>query len=109
MNNTIYIPYLTKKYPVIISKPKDPDYANIETAIYVECKEAEFSQERDLTDLWNLLELLPELIKEKKQEKKQDIINIRITRDEKNKIESLAKKNWYNNISSYIRTKVLQN
>jgi hypothetical protein len=38
--NTIYIEYLNKKYPVAISKPKDSDFAEIDTAIFVECKEA---------------------------------------------------------------------
>jgi hypothetical protein len=38
--NTIYIEYLNKKYPVTISKPKDSDFAEIDTAIFVECKEA---------------------------------------------------------------------
>lgn len=108
MNNTIYIEYLNKKYPVNISKPKDPDFADIETAIFVECKEAWFAQERDLSDLWKLLELLPELIAEKKAERKKDIINLRITREEKSKIEALAKMKWYKNISSYIRERALQ-
>jgi hypothetical protein len=40
MNNTIYVEYLNKKYPVVITKPTDPEYADIETAVYIECKEA---------------------------------------------------------------------
>jgi len=107
MENTIYIPYGTKKYPVVITKPKDPDFKNIKTAIYVECDEAWFSQEWDIWDLWRLIELIPELIKEKRAEKKQSVVNLRISSDEKDQIEKLAKQNWYKNISSYIRAKAL--
>lgn len=107
MKNIIYIPYLTKKVPVIITNVTDPDYKDMETAVNIECKEAWFNQVRDLTDLWELLELLPDLIAEKKKEKKENIINLRITTEEKIQIEKLAKDNWYKNISSFIRDKVL--
>ena len=107
MINTIYIPYWTRKYPITITKSTDSDFKDIETAIHVECKEAWFNQERDISDLWALIELIPELIKEKRSEKKKDIINLRITSEEKLKIEYLAKQNWYSNVSSYIRDKAL--
>ncbi len=107
MNNTIYIPYWTKKYPIIITKSIDPDFSDIETAIHIECKEAWFNQERDISDLWKLIEIIPELIEEKRNERKKGIINLRITSEEKKKIEYLAKQSWYNNISSYIRAKSL--
>ena len=107
MINTIYIPYLSKKYPINITKSIDPDYKDIETAIHVECKEAWLNQERDMSDLWALLELIPELIEERRKDKKQGIINIRMTSEEKTKIEYLAKQNGYSNVSSYIRDKAL--
>jgi hypothetical protein len=58
--------------------------------------------------LWILLEYLPDLIKERKESKKQDVINLRISWEEKTKIELLAKQNWFKSISSFIRAKVLQ-
>ena len=107
MENTIYIQYGTRKYPILITKPQDPDFRDIETAIHVECMEAWFSQEWDIWDLWKLIELIPELIEERRARKKQNIINLRISSDEKVQIEELAKQNWYRNISSYIRAKAL--
>lgn len=51
--------------------------------------------------------MIPELIEERRKDKKQGIINIRMTSEEKTKIEYLAKQNGYSNVSSYIRDKAL--
>jgi hypothetical protein len=40
MKYTIYIPYLNKKIPIHISKSKNPEFKDIDEAIYVECEEA---------------------------------------------------------------------
>jgi hypothetical protein len=107
MENIIYIQHWTRKYPVIISKTMDPELSDMKTTINVECKEAWFNQVRDITDLTWLIEYLPELIEERRQRKKQNTINLRITSEEKAKIEALAKQNWYSSVSSYIRDKAL--
>lgn len=104
MNTTIYIDYKNKKIPVKITKATDAKYKNIETAIYVDCIAAWFYQERDLTDLQWLLELLPDLIQEQRQKEKNSVLQIRLTTEEKEKIRENAQKNWYPSVSAYIKS-----
>jgi hypothetical protein len=108
MNYVIYIPYWNKKIPLKISKPTNPEFKDIEEAIYVECEEAWFYQERDITDLWLLVQLIPDLIERQKKLWKDNVLSLRLSYEDKNKLEVLANKNWYKNISSYARAKILQ-
>jgi hypothetical protein len=105
---TIYIPYWNKKVPVHISEPIDPDFKDLPEAIYVECEEAWFYQERDITDIWLLTEIIPELIERQKKIKKESVLNLRLSYEDKNRLEILAKENGYKNISSYARSRILQ-
>ena len=108
MNQTIYIPYGTKKYPLIITKAEHPDLINEPWAIRVKCKIANLDQYYDMEDLWDLIAMLPEIIEEQKSLKRQDFLKIRITWQEKMRVEQLASQNGYKNISAYVRDKALQ-
>lgn len=108
MKNIIYIPYWTNKYPLYITKSTDPEDEWNDNIVHLECKEAWLDQDYLLEDLWALLEVIPDLIKEQKEKRKKDVINLRITREEKDKIETLANMKWYKNISSYIREVALK-
>jgi hypothetical protein len=103
----MYIPYGTKKIPIYISEPTDPEFKNIKWTIYVECNEAWFHQERAEEDLWRLAEIMPELIDDWKKLKKNSTLNLRLTSKQRTQLELLASKNWYKNVSAYIRAKTL--
>lgn len=107
MNNIVYVSCWNKKYPIVITKSTDPDFKDIETAIHVECRDAWFDQEWDSSDLWKLIELIPELIGEKKKQSTNNIISLKITQEEKAKIKLFAKQSWYRSISEYIKAKAL--
>lgn len=110
MKQTIYIPYGTKKYPLIISDINgDIEAKNEPWAIRVKCEVANLDQYYYIEDLWELIAMLPELIEEAKQiEKRESFLKIRINQKEKLELENLASKSWYKNISSYIRSKVFK-
>jgi hypothetical protein len=40
--------------------------------------------------------------------KKENILNLRLSYEDRSKLEFLAKENWYKSISSYARAKILQ-
>ena len=106
MKQTIYIEVGTKKYPLVISSCIDKE--DIEDwFIHVICEEAELDQEYLREDLHLLIEDLPDMIQHFQRKRKIASITIRIEPDERMKIEKLAAKKWYNNISSYIRDKAL--
>ena len=109
MNQTIYIEYGTKKYPLIITKAEHPDLINEPWAIRVKCEIANLNQFYDIEDLGTLLENLPSIIEEQKTAiKREKSIRVRLTEKEKMKVELLSKQKGYNNISSYIRDRALQ-
>ena len=97
-----YIDVKWKKYPYFIEKIDN----NISKII---CKDANINQEFLNEDLVNLLNDLPNLIvaEQKYKEKQDSIIRFRISWIEKIKLQQKAKKSWYNNISAFIRNKVL--
>ena len=107
MNKTIYISHWTQKYPLIISETQDADFKDIEWCVYIECKDAWFAQERDISDLGKLIELIPDLIDEEKNKKKESVVNIRLTAEEKTLLSKLASEKWYKNISTYARDRLL--
>jgi hypothetical protein len=105
----IHIEYWTKKYPLIITSTTDPEFKNDEWVIHVRCDAANLNQEYCTEDLMWLIENLPDYIKDAQEiGKKENFIKIRVSPKEKWKLETLAKSNWYKNISSYIRAKALQ-
>jgi hypothetical protein len=99
---TIYFEVWTKKYPLTITDTKDDE------VVYINCESAELSQRYARADLPYLFKDLPDMIKEVQNEKKENSLLIRLSWTEKSKIEDLAVKSWYKNISSYIRAKALQ-
>jgi hypothetical protein len=53
--------------------------------------------------------MIPDLIKMAQDiDKKEDYVRIRLSPKEKWQLELLAKKNWYKNLSAYIRARTLQ-
>jgi hypothetical protein len=99
---TIYFEVWTKKYPLTITDTKDNE------VVYINCEVAELNQRYARADLSYLFKYLPDMIKEVQDEKKENSLLIRLSWREKSKIEDLAAKNWYKNVSAYIRAKALQ-
>jgi len=97
-----FIKVWNKKYLYII---ESIDY-NISRII---CKDANINQEFLNEDLVSLLNDLPSLIKAEQNYKlKQDsIIRFRISWMEKMKLMEKVKKSWYKNMSSYIKSKII--
>ena len=106
MSQTIYIEVWTKKYPLVITPCTE--LKDIEAgAIHVVCEATNINQDYLKEDLALLLEDLPEMIKDSLSEKKGVNIPIRFSSREKLIVEEKAKQNWFKNISSFIRAKVL--
>ena len=114
MKQTIYITYENRKCPVIISDEwewKDKIDKKYNTVL-IEC--LWFKQSILAEDLLWFLEDLPDLIKQKKEieqelnASKNNLLQIRLSWEDKSKIEKLATKNGYKNISAYVRDKALQ-
>ena len=98
---------MSKKIPLVITKPEGEDFADEPNAVHIKCDEANFDQVRDITDIVQLFEVLPELIEENRAAKKRDSLNIRISTDDKNKISQMARSRGYKNLSKYIIDKAL--
>lgn len=77
--------------------------------IFVECKDANISQDFLAEDVAGLIIDLPNLIiSEKEYNKKQtEIVRFRISPQDKNKIEKKAVKEGYDSLSDYIRHLVI--
>lgn len=109
MQKTIYIEYWTKKIPLHISPSTDPEDIWEKNIIHIECEPAWLNQEIVNEDLVWFIDLIPELIEKKlAREKKFDILQIRLSGNERLAIEKLAKKNGYRNVSAYVRARTLQ-
>lgn len=107
MNQTIYFEIWTKKYPLIISPCTDKE--DIELGwIHIKCEAADLNQVYAREDLPLLLEDLPWMITENLKLRKDTNIPIRFTAKERLLIEKKARENWFTNLSSFIRAKVLQ-
>ena len=73
----------------------------------VDCLWANISQDFLNEDIPALLNDLKYLIIAEEKYKKSFTIRFRASQEEKTQIEKLAKENWYKNISSFIRDRVL--
>jgi hypothetical protein len=101
----IYIEYGVKKYPLFI-KPVKGDK---EWALEVKCEAANLNQHSYVEDIWELIDMIPDLIKMAQEiDKKEDYVRIRLSPKEKWQLEILAKKSGYKNISAYVRARTLQ-
>lgn len=117
MSNTIYIKYNNKNYPVFISQCKNKEDVE-EGFINLKCEVANFNQDILKEDLEEYLEIMPNLVKQWKEtkeeiekeesERKKDRLILRISKKDKLKIEEVARKKWYKNISTYVRDVALQ-
>jgi hypothetical protein len=68
--------------------------------VHVKCEEAELDQEYLEEDLHLLIKDLPWMIEHFQQKRKNWSITIRMSPEDKVKIERLAKLNWFWNLSS---------
>lgn len=106
MSQTLYVTYNSKKIPVIISECSEKEFRN-KWGIHVFCAEANLDQDHMLEDLWGLLTSLPSMIAFQKEHKKAEVIRLRVSPEEKAKMEKLASSKWYNSLSAYIRNRAL--
>ena len=92
-----------KKYNYSLEKRKNG-------VIFVECKDANISQEFLAEDVASLIIDLPNLIiAEREHVKKQsEVIRFRISATDKSKIEKKAVKNGYESVSYYMRSLALK-
>ncbi|MDR3150551.1 MAG: hypothetical protein LBU14_02825 [Candidatus Peribacteria bacterium] len=98
--NTIYIKYNKKNYPVFISECKNKQDIK-EGFINLKCEIANLNQDILREDLEEYLKIIPDLIKQWKEakkeiemeeiERKEDKIILRISKRDKLKIEEVAK------------------
>lgn len=97
-----YITVNNKKYKYTLERKR-------QNTIFMECKDANISQDFLAEDVPNLLIDLPNLIiAEKKYSKKQsEVVRFRVSSEDKYRIEKKAAKEGYGSISDYIRHVVL--
>lgn len=88
-----------KKYTYSLKENKD-------SSIFFECKAANISQDFLAEDIAKLIMDLPELILSEKAHSKKasEIIQFRVTPEDKKRIEKQALKAGFDSISSYLRS-----
>lgn len=106
MNQTLYVSYNNKKVPVIISECSEKEFRD-KWWVHIFCAEANLDQDHMMEDLWGLLTSLPSLIAFQKENKKAEVIRLRVSPEEKARMEKLASNKWYSSLSAYIRNKAL--
>jgi len=101
------------KHFITINNKKSYYTVRLETdeTCFVECVDANISQEFLNEDLPALLSDLPSLIIAEKKYKKQEseVIRFRVSSDDKKNIERNAVKNGYSSVSEYLRDLSLSN
>ncbi len=106
MTQTLQVIHNGKKIPFIISECSDPIYKE-QGAVHVFCEEANIDQDHMLEDIGGLLASVPELIHFYQSEKKQEVIRLRVSSEEKAQMLKLASERGYKSLSSYLRNRAL--
>lgn len=104
MTQTLHIIHNGKKIPFIISECSEPEYKD-QGAVHIFCEEAGIDQDHMLEDIGWLIASVPELISFYQSEKKQEVIRLRVSSEEKAQMLKLASERGYKSLSSYLRNR----
>ncbi len=102
----IYIPYWTKKYPLIIQDTWKIDQDNWEI-VHIICDVIHLNQDYLKEDLSILLMDIEWMIEEELNQKANENIHVRLKHSEKLIIEKNALTAWYRSLSDFIKARCL--